>query len=642
MEASMKTVRLTTAQALIRFLNQQYVSLDGVTTPFVEGLFHIYGHGNVLGIGEALEEERGHLKTYAGKNEQGMALAAIAFAKQNLRQKIFAVTASCGPGSANMITAAATAYANHLPVLFLPADVWATRQPDPVLQQIENAHSIALTTNDAFQPVSKYWDRIERPEQLMSALIRGFEVLTSWENTGPVTICLPQDVEGMVYDYPEAFFKKRIHYMDRRIPTKRELTAAAALIKASHKPVIIVGGGAKYAQAQTALTAFAEAYNIPLVMTHAGQSTLPSEYCYNLGGTGVLGTQAANTCVMEADLLIGVGTKYNDFITSSKSIYNFASCKFLNINVDRFQTTKFDALAIVADAKTTLIALHEQLFGYSSQWSFATLTKWKQDWEDDRKRLSALHYTDTSFIPEIAGHFTKEHLAAYVKAFDTKLTQTEAFLMINSAVDDNAVIVGSAGSLPGEFQRLWYSKSINSNHLEYGYSTMGYEIAGSLGVKLADESREVYSMVGDGSWLMLHTELVTALQYGKKINIMLFDNGGYGCINNLQMEHGQPSRGTEWLDHNEKIMRIDYAAVAAGYGAKAYRIHTCEELLFALEDAKKQTISTVFDIKVLPKTMSADNIGSWWNVGITEQSSDVNVRKMSRQKIEERKKTWKY
>lgn len=639
----MKTVKLTTAQALVRFLNQQYVSIDGVTTPFVEGIFHIFGHGNVLGIGEALEEDPGHLKTYAGKNEQGMALAAIAFAKQSLRRKIFAVTASCGPGSANMLTAAATAYANHLPVLLLPADMWATRQPDPVLQQVENKSSAAITTNDAFCPVSKYWDRIERPEQLMSALIRGFEVLTSWDNTGPVTICLPQDVEGMVYDYPEEFFAKRIHYMDRRVPTKREIDAAITCIKQAKKPVVIVGGGAKYAQAQAELKTFAKTYTIPLVMTHAGQSTLPSDDCYNLGGTGVLGTQAANRCVMEADLIIGVGTKYNDFVTSSKSIYDFENCKFLNINVDRFQTTKFDAQAIVADAKITLRTLCEQLgSGYTSSWSLATLQEWKQEWEANTQRLAHVHYTDTSFVPEIANHFTKEHLEAYVKELNTKLTQTEAFLLINELVDDDAIVVGSAGSLPGEFQRLWKSKSINSNHLEYGYSTMGYEIAGAFGVKLADESKEVYSMCGDGSWLMLHTELVSALQYGKKINIMLFDNGGYGCINNLQMEHGQSSNGTEWLDSDGHIMHIDYAMVAAGYGAKTYSIHTREELIAALMDAKKQTRATLFDIKVLPKTMSGDSIGSWWNVGICEHASLAAVSKISEQKIEERKKAWKY
>ncbi|GAB2024142.1 3D-(3,5/4)-trihydroxycyclohexane-1,2-dione acylhydrolase (decyclizing) [Lactovum odontotermitis] len=636
-----ETIRLTVAQALVKFLNQQYISLDGKETAFVEGIFHIYGHGIVLGLGAALEESPGHLKHYAGKNEQGMALAAVAFAKQKLRRKIFAVSASSGPGSANMITAAATAYANNLPVLLLAADTWATRQPDPVLQQVENPLSAAITTNDAFKPLSKYWDRIERPEQLMSALIRAFEVLTSWENTGPVTICLPQDVEGMAYDYPVEFFQKRVHYLDRHKASAREITAAVELIQASTKPVIIVGGGAKYSGAQKELCTLAEKINAPLVMTHAGQSTLVSDYKYNLGGCGVLGTSAANKAVMEADLIIGLGTRYNDFITSSKTIYNFDKAKFLNINVSRFQAYKLDAAAVVADVKEFLSDLLPILEGYQTTWGQEFLT-WKKEWHTERVRLSNIHYENQDFAPEIAGHFSSEHLAQYAEVLNTGLTQTEVFLAINEFVDDNAIVVTSAGSLPGEFQRLWRSKSENTNHLEYGYSTMGYEIAGSLGVKLAAPEQEVYAMVGDGSFLMLHTELVTALQYDKKINVMLFDNAGYGCINNLQMEHGLKSDGTEWLNKDGQIMNIDYAAVAAGYGAKVYRIHTRAELSAALEDAKQQNLSTLFDIKVLPKTMSADNVGSWWNVGISEISGIEAIQKMSQQKIKERKNARTY
>lgn len=636
-----ETIKLTTAQALIRFLNQQYVSFDGIETPFVEGIFHIYGHGIVLGIGEALEEKPGHLKHYAGKNEQGMALAAIAYAKQKLRRKIFAVSASSGPGSANMVTAAATAYANSIPVLFLPADTWATRQPDPVLQQIENPLSAALTTNDVFKPVSKYWDRIDRPEQLMSALIHAFEVLTSWENTGPVTISIPQDVEGMSYDYPIDFFQKRVHYLDRRKATKRELIAAIEVIKAASKPVIIVGGGAKYSGAQEELKLLAEQCHVPLVMTHAGQSTLVSNYPYNLGGTGVLGTQAANKAVMQADLIIGLGTRYNDFVTASKTIYDFDHAKFLNININCFQAYKMDATTITADVKESLCELLPLLADYQSCWG-EEIFSWKEEWEVERKRLATLHYEDDGFIPEISGHFSLEHLKEYAKALKTGLTQTEVFLAINELVEDDAIIVTSAGSLPGEFQRLWQSKFENTNHLEYGYSTMGYEIAGALGVKLAQQEQEVYSMVGDGSFLMLHTELVTALQYDKKINIMLFDNGGYGCINNLQMEHGLQSDGTEWLSHDGEVMAIDYAKVAEGYGAKVYRIHNLEDLYKALKDSKNQSRSTFFDIKVLPKTMSKDAIGSWWNVGISEVSTIETVQKKSDQKIEERKKARLY
>lgn len=636
-----ETLRLTTAQALVKFLNQQYISIDGKEEPFVEGLFHIYGHGIVLGLGEAMEQNPGHLKSYSGKNEQGMALAAIAFAKQRLRRKIYAVSASSGPGSANMITAAATAYANNLPVLLLPADVWSTRQPDPVLQQFENPLSIGITTNDAFKPVSKYWDKIERPEQLMSALIRGFEVLTSWDNAGPVTISLPQDVEGMVYDYPVTFFDKRVHYLDRRSAVERELEEAVRLIQAAQKPVIIVGGGAKYSGAQEVLKSLADDHRIPLVMTHAGQSTLLSDYRYNLGGTGVLGTSAANKAVMQADLIIGVGTHYSDFLTASKTIYDFAKAKFININVNRYQAYKFDALQIVADARTALTQLQALLAGYETAWG-DDIFKWKYEWQLERERLGKLHFSNTFFEPEIAGHFSQDYLEKYSQVLETKLTQTEVFLTINDFVDDKATIVTAAGSLPAEFQRLWWSKGENTNHLEYGYSTMGYEIAGSLGVKLANPEAESYALVGDGSFLMLHSELVTALQYDKKINILLFDNGGFGSINNLQMEHGLISQGTERLTHDKQIMNIDYAAVAAGYGAKTYRIRSLEELKAALEDSKEQRVSTLLDIKVLPKTMSSDNEGSWWNVGYSEYSHNPHVQKISDLRAKERKKARLY
>lgn len=636
-----ETIKLTTAQALVKFLNQQYLSIDGEESPFVEGIFHIYGHGIVLGLGEALEENPGHLTHYAGKNEQGMALAGVAYAKQMLRRKIFAISASSGPGSANMLTAAATAFANNLPILLLPADTWATRQPDPVLQQVENPLSAALTTNDAFKPLSKYWDRIERPEQLMSALIRGFEILTSWENTGPITISIPQDVEGMAYDYPVEFFQKRVHYLDRRKASERELKAAAELIKNAEKPVVIVGGGAKYSGAQEVLKKLAEQCHIPLVMTHAGQSTLVSDYKYNLGGTGVLGTDPANRAVMDSDLIIGIGTRYNDFVTSSKTIYDFDKAKFLNINVNRFQAYKMDATTVIADARETLAALIPLVVDYRSGWG-EEIFAWKEDWRAERDRLAHVHRENDEFVPEIAGHFSTEHLTEYAETLNTGLTQTEVFLAINEAVDDNAIVITSAGSLPGEFQRLWHSRAENTNHLEYGYSTMGYEIAGALGVKLASPHQEVYSMVGDGSFLMLHTEILTALQYDKKINVMLFDNAGYGCINNLQMEHGLKSDGTEWLNHEGKIMNIDYAKVAEGYGAKVYRIHNLKELREALAEAKNQSLSTLFDMKVLPKTMSSDSVGSWWNVGIAEVSKSATVQEMSNQKIEERKKARVY
>ncbi|WP_332237720.1 3D-(3,5/4)-trihydroxycyclohexane-1,2-dione acylhydrolase (decyclizing) [Sporolactobacillus sp. KGMB 08714] len=624
-----KTIRLTTAQALIKFLNQQYISVDGEESPFVEGIFHIFGHGNVLGIGEALEEDPGHLKLFSGKNEQGMAHAAVAFARQSLRRKIFAVSTSVGPGAANMVTAAGTALANNIPVLLLPADTFATRQPDPVLQQVEQYSSNATTTNDAFKAVSRYWDRVQRPEQLMTALIRAFEVLTNPEMAGPVTICLPQDTEGEAYDYPKEFFNKRIHYVNRTVPTKRELEGAAELIKGSKKPVILVGGGCKYSGARDELIEISKEHNIPLVETHAGKSTVECTFPNNLGGNGILGTSSANKAVQMSDLIIGIGTRYTDFTTASKTLFSFDETCFLNINVSRVQANKFDAFQVIGDAKASLQGLKPLLKNYTSEFGDIPASL-KKEWHQERNRLAHVHFNHENFDPEIKGHFSQETMNKYSEVLNTDLSQTEVFLALNEAVDKNAIVVSSAGSLPGDMQRLWDPTVPNTYHLEYGYSCMGYEIAGSLGVRLAAApDQEVYALVGDGSFLMLHTELVTALQYGKKINIILFDNSGYGCINNLQMDNGGASRGTELRTYDNQIMTIDYAKVAEGYGAKAYHVHTLQELKSAIKDAKQQKLSTLFDIKVLPKTMTDGYDGSWWNVGVSKVSGKQGVLKAS-------------
>jgi len=621
----METIRLTTAQALIKFLNQQYIEIDGEQIPFVEGVFHIFGHGNVLGLGQALQDDPGHLKVFNGKNEQGMAHAATAFARQSLRKKIYAVTASAGPGSANMITAAGTAFANNIPVLFLPADTFATRQPDPVLQQLEHATSTALTTNDAFKAVSRYWDRVTRPEQLMSALLRGFEVLTNPETMGPVTICLPQDTEGEAYDYPVEFFSKRVHYVNRTVPTEREITGAASLIKNSKKPVILVGGGAKYSEAQEILKTISEKHGIPLVETHAGKSTVPYTFENNLGGNGILGTSAANKAVRMSDLVIGVGTRYTDFTTSSKTLFNFDETRFLNINVSRQQAYKFDGFQVVGDAKASLEAIAQELGDYQATFG-DQIQKLKEEWSAERNRLKNIRFTRENFEPEIKNHFSQEILNEYADALQTDLTQTEVFIHLNDFVDTNAIPVAAAGSLPGDMQRIWNPQIENSYHLEYGYSTMGYEISGALGVKLAAPDQEVYAMVGDGSFLMLHSELITALQYNQKINVVLFDNSGFGCINNLQMDNGSDSFGTEFRDYQGKVMNINYAKVAEGYGAKTYRVTSIDELRTAIEDAKKQERSTLIEIKVLPKTMTDGYDGSWWNVGVAELSTSDSVK----------------
>lgn len=619
-----KKIRLTTAQALIKFLNQQYIQVDGEECPFVEGIFNVFGHGNVLGIGQALEENPGHLKVIQGKNEQGMTHAAVAYSRQKLRQKIFAVTASAGPGSANMLTAAATAFANNIPVLILPADTFATRQPDPVLQQLEHETSAAITTNDAFKAVSKYWDRVQRPEQLMSSLLRAFEVMTNPASCGPATICIAQDTEAEAYDYDEEFFKKRVHYVDRQVPTERELNGAVERITTSKKPVIIVGGGAKYSQAREALIHLSTQCGIPLVETPAGKSTVEADFKNNLGGTGVLGTLAANKAIRQADLVIGIGTRYTDFTTSSKTAFNYDQTKFLNINVNRMQAYKFDAFQLIGDAKETVENLIPMLADY--QTSFGEIIKdLKEEWAVERKRLGDISFSRENFSPEIKDQFTQEILNEYSDTLQTELAQTSAFLTVNNNVAKDSIVIASAGSLPGDMQRLWNPLVPNTYHLEYGYSCMGYEISGALGVKLASPTQEVYAMVGDGSFLMLHSELITALQYGQKINILLFDNSGFGCINNLQMANGSSSYKCEFRDHREQIMNIDYAKVAEGYGAKSYRANTKEELIAALEDAKKQEKSTLIEMKVLPKTMS-DGYDSWWHVGVAEVSKSLAVQ----------------
>ncbi|WP_332275039.1 3D-(3,5/4)-trihydroxycyclohexane-1,2-dione acylhydrolase (decyclizing) [Bacillus velezensis] len=620
-----KTIRLTTAQALIQFLNRQYIHVDGKEEPFVEGIFTIFGHGNVLGIGQALEQDAGHLKVYQGKNEQGMAHAAMAYSKQMLRRKIYAVSTSVGPGAANLTAAAGTALANHIPVLLLPADTFATRQPDPVLQQVEQEYSAAVTTNDALKPVSRYWDRITRPEQLMSSLIRAFEVMTDPAKAGPATICISQDVEGEAFDFDESFFEKRVHYIDRMQPSERELKGAAERIKESSRPVILVGGGAKYSGAREELIALSETYGIPLVETQAGKSTVEADFANNLGGMGITGTLAANKAARQADLIIGVGTRYTDFATSSKTAFDFDKAKFLNINVSRMQAYKLDAFQVVADAKVTLGRLHGLLDGYKS--AFGTAIKdWKDEWLAERDRLGKVTFTRDAFEPEIKNHFSQDVLNEYADALGTELPQTTALLTINDTIPEDSVVISSAGSLPGDLQRLWHSNVPNTYHLEYGYSCMGYEVSGTLGLKLAHPDKEVYSLVGDGSFLMLHSELITALQYNKKINVLLFDNSGFGCINNLQMDHGSGSYFCEFRTEDNQILNVDYAKVAEGYGAKTYKANTVEELKAALEDAKMQDVSTLIEMKVLPKTMT-DGYDSWWHVGVAEVSEQESVQR---------------
>lgn len=644
----MQTVRMTTAQALVKYLNQQYVEFDGTQQKFIKGIFTIFGHGNVVGLGQALEEDAGELEVYQGRNEQGMANAAMAFAKQKHRKQIMACTSSVGPGSANMITSAATASANNIPVLLLPGDVFATRQPDPVLQQIEQTHDLSISTNDAFRAVSKYWDRINRPEQLMTAMIQAMRVLTNPADTGAVTICLPQDVQGEAWDFPSYFFQKRVHRIERRLPTKASLADAVEMIKRKKKPVMICGGGVRYAEAAEELKQFAETFHIPFGETQAGKSAIESSHRYNLGGIGVTGNLAANTIAKEADLVIGIGTRFTDFTTASKQLFQNEEVEFLNINISEFHANKLDALKVIADAKEALLALIDELQEIDYQSSYTVeIADAKEAWETELSRLHNIRFTGQDFTPEVEGHFD-ENLNEYVDALGTQLTQTAVIGQINTLLDEDAIIVGAAGSLPGDLQRMWASRKPNTYHMEYGYSCMGYEVAGALGVKIAEPSKEVYAMVGDGSYQMLHSELVTSLQENKKINVLLFDNSGFGCINNLQMGNGMGSFGTEFRYRNQEtrklngaIMKIDFAASAAGYGVKTYRVTSIEQLREALKDAKKQTVSTLIDIKVLPKTMT-NGYESWWHVGVAEVSNSPSVQASYESKVSNLQKARSY
>ncbi|QWH31959.1 3D-(3,5/4)-trihydroxycyclohexane-1,2-dione acylhydrolase (decyclizing) (plasmid) [Bacillus mycoides] len=644
----MQTVRMTTAQAMVKFLNQQYVEFDGEQQKFIKGIFTIFGHGNVVGLGQALEEDAGELEVYQGRNEQGMANAAVAFAKQKHRKQIMACTSSVGPGSANMITSAATASANNIPVLLLPGDVFATRQPDPVLQQIEQTHDLSISTNDAFRAVSKYWDRINRPEQLMTAMIQAMRVLTNPADTGAVTICLPQDVQGEAWDFPSYFFQKRVHRIERRLPTKASLADAVEMIKKKKKPIMICGGGVRYAEAAEELKQFAETFHVPFGETQAGKSAIESSHPYNLGGIGVTGNLAANTIAKEADLVIGIGTRFTDFTTASKQLFQNEEVEFLNINISEFHANKLDALKVIADAKEALLALIDELqaIDYRSSYT-AEIADAKEAWETELARLHNIRFTGQGFTPEVEGHFD-ENLNEYVDALGTQLTQTAVIGQINTLLDEDAIIVGAAGSLPGDLQRMWVSRKTNTYHMEYGYSCMGYEVAGALGAKLAEPLKEVYAMVGDGSYQMLHSELVTSLQENKKINVLLFDNSGFGCINNLQMGNGMGSFGTEFRYRNQEtsklngaIMKIDFAASAAGYGVKTYRVTSIEQLQEALKDAKKQTVSTLIDIKVLPKTMT-NGYDSWWHVGVAEVSNSQSVQAAYESKVSNLQKARSY
>lgn len=641
-----KVVKLTAAQALVRFLDNQYIEMDGKKSKFVEGIFTIFGHGNVLGLGEALKYESHSLRVHQGRNEQGMGLAAMGFAKQNNRKKIYACTSSVGPGAANMVTAAATATANRIPVLFLPGDTYACRQPDPVLQQIENFSDLTITVNDSFKAVSKYWDKINRPEQLMTALINAMRVLTSPENTGAVTISLPQDVQAECYDYPVEFFKERVHHIERKEPYNRVLEEAKELIKRKKKPLVVCGGGVRYSEAGEVVAEFCKKHNIPMAETQAGKGVIPSSYEYNLGGIGTTGNLAANRIASKADLIIGLGTRYTDFTTASKWLFQNEDVEFLNINIGQFDAEKMDGVSVVADIKVTLEKLMKEL-DYTSSYT-TEIAEAKEAWATELNRLHETNYFAEGYQEEVSGHLP-EVLKEFGEQTSSYLTQTRVLGLLRKHLDKNAIAVGSSGSLPGDLQRVWTTDVPETYHVEYGFSCMGYEVNAALGVKLAvKDEAEVYSFVGDGSYMMLHSELATSIQEKKKINILLFDNMAFGCINNLQMGHGMDSFGTEFRFRDEEtdtltggLVPVDFAKSASAYGCKTYTVKTEEELIAAIEDSKKQKVSTLIDIKVLPKTMT-NGYESFWRVGNATVSSKESVVEQTKAMNEELLKVRKY
>jgi 3D-(3,5/4)-trihydroxycyclohexane-1,2-dione acylhydrolase (decyclizing) len=634
----METVRLTMAQALVRFLENQYVRYDDIEHRFVRGIFMLPGHGNVVGLGQAIQQESRELEIYHGKNEQGQAQAAMAFAKQMHRKQIFACTSSVGPGAANMVTAAANATANNIPLLLLPGDIYVSRQPDPVLQQIEQTNELTISTNDAFRPVCRYWDRIVRPEQIMTAMISAMRVLTDPANTGAVCIALPQDTQAEAHDYPVSFFEKRVHRIERRPPADYAIAEAAELIKTAKRPILVCGGGVRYSEAHAEFRAFAEVHNIPFGETQAGKSAIEWTHPLNLGGIGVTGCLMANEIAKDADVVIGVGTRYTDFTTASKWLFP-ETARFVNINVSEFQAYKMDGVRLIADAKLALTALSRALGGYRAPYK-GEIEAVKAKWQAELDRLDGKEIT-SDYTPEVKDP-NSESWKRFKKDVGCDLTQTRALGIVNRVTAPDAVVIGASGSLPGCMQRMWRPRSANTYNMEYGYSCMGYEVSGALGVKLAiGEGREVYAMTGDGSFNMLHSELITSVQEGKKINVLLFDNAGFGCINNLQMGTGNDTMCTELrkrvpgdrVHHNGDFMRIDYAAIARAYGCVAYTVRTAEELEAALEDSKKQVVSTLIDIKVLPKSMT-EGYGGWWRVGVAEVSERERVQ-AARRELEE-------
>ena len=591
------TIRLTAAQALVRYCTAQMTE-EGV--PFLAGAWAIFGHGNVAGVGEALQAAGDAFPTWRGHNEQGMAHAAIAYAKALNRARAMMVTTSIGPGALNLVTACALAHVNRVPVLFVPGDVFADRAPDPVLQQLEDFGDGTMTVNDAFRPVSRYFDRIQRPEQLLTALPRAFAVMTDPADCGPVTLAVCQDVQAEAFDWPEAFFAPKVWHRRRPRPDTADLAAAVAAIRGARRPLVIAGGGVLYSGATEALRGFVEAHGLPVAETQAGKSSLPWDHAQNLGSIGVTGSSAANAIAAEADVVIAVGTRLQDFTTGSRALFGAAGRRIVAINVAAFDAAKHGALPVVADAR---VALEE--IG-------AALGDWRAREVDPRLREAWLEAVDGVTAPPAAGN-----------ALPTDMQVVGA---VQRGVGEDAIVVCAAGGLPGELHKLWKAVRPNGYHLEYGFSTMGYEIAGGLGVRMAHPDRDVVVMVGDGSYMMLNSELATSVMLGHKLIVVLLDNRGYGCINRLQMRCGGESFNN-LLDTARHVVpsAIDFAAHMAAMGARSEKVGSIAELEAALARARASEVSygIVIDTDPMPTTEAG---GAWWDVAVPEVSTRPEVR----------------
>lgn len=620
----MKSIRLTVAQAVIKYLNHQYVERDGKENKFFAGCFGILGHGNVAGIGQAIQQQN-DLKYYQCRNEQSMVHTAAAYSKMKNRLSTFICTTSIGPGATNMLTAAAGATINRLPVLLIPGDIFAKRNVAPVLQQLESASSQDISVNDCFKPISKYWDRINRPEQILFALPEVMRVLTSPADTGAVTLAIPQDVQAEAYDYPADFFKKKIWFIARPRADYNQLKRAVEMIKESKKPLFVVGGGAHYSDALEVLKKIVHKTHIPISETFAGKGALRFDDPHQLGAVGATGTPGANQISEDADLIIGLGTRYSDFTTASKTAFQNPDVRFVNINITEFDAAKHGGLMLQGDAKVVLEELMDQLEDYQVA--------------EDYQKLVADH--NHSWEEKVSEIYNYRHTG--------QMSQGEIIGAVNNFADDNDVVLCAAGSLPGDLHKLWRTKSNKSFHLEYGFSCMGYEIAGGLGAKMADPSREIYVMVGDGSYLMLSQEIVTSIQEQYKITIVLIDNDGYKSIGSLSRSLGSDGFGTRYLFRNQSTQRIDgdektsdatlpinLADNARSLGAHVIECFDHKSLTNALKEAKSIDKTTVI-YTTCDRYQGVDGYG-WWEVPVAEISEMETVDQANKENLKYKKK----